>query len=238
MATSRNPTTNLQFVPDHLRIRFSLEDRTKWSNFPDRADVAWCFPAQPVELVRQFAEHLRPRVRRMVVLGSTSAYDVAHTPTEYPPPWIDETAPLNLTKPRVQGEELLRRDYGAMVLRVAGIYGSGRNPLDWIRTGRVGPSRKFVNLIHVEDVAAICLATLERGAPGEVYNVSDGTPRTWDEICRAARERWSVAARAMQKDQSPGKRVAIAKLRKEIGYQFRHPDLVAWLDHTDPQRSA
>ena len=84
-------------------------------------------------------------------------------PAEYPPPWIDESAPIDLTKPRVQGEEYLRNEHGAIVLRVAGIYGPGRNPLDWIRQGRVGPSRKYVNLIHVEDLAAICLAALEKG---------------------------------------------------------------------------
>ena len=217
---------NLEFVPDPLRIRFTLEDLTQWSNLPDRADIIWCVPAQPIELVKQFAEYIGPRVRRLVLLGSTSAYDAAHASTDYPPPWMDETASIDLTRPRVQGEELLRREYGAIVLRVAGIYGPGRNPLDWIRTGRVVPSRKYVNLIHVEDLAAICLAALERGIPGEVYNVSDSVPRTWDEICRAARERWGVTARVAQMDQRPGKRIAIEKLRAEIGYLFRHPDLV------------
>ena len=131
---------NLEFVPDPLRIRFTLEDLTQWSNLPDRADIIWCVPAQPIELVKQFAEYIGPRVRRLVLLGSTSAYDTAHASTDYPPPWMDETASIDLTRPRVQGEELLRREYGAIVLRVAGIYGPGRNPLDWIRTGRVVPS--------------------------------------------------------------------------------------------------
>jgi nucleoside-diphosphate-sugar epimerase len=229
LATSRNPTVNLEFVPDPLRIRFALEDRAQWSNLPDRAAIIWCFPAQPIELVRQFAEYIGPRVRRLVVLGSTSAYDVADTPTDYPPPWIDETAPIDLTKPRVQGEELLRRDYGAIVLRVAGIYGPGRNPLDWIRTGRVGVSRKFVNLIHVEDVAAICLATLERGAPGEAYNVSDGTPRTWEDICRVVREHWNITARRSDTNDQTGKRLRTNKLCDKIGYRFRHPDFLAAL---------
>ena len=239
LATSRNPTVNLGFVPDSFRIRFLLEDPTQWSNLPDRADIIWCFPAQPIAQVRQFAEYIGPRVRRLVVLGSTSTYDVAHTPTEYPPPWMDETAPIDLTKPRVQGEELLRREYGAIVLRIAGIYGPGRNPLDWIRTGRVGPSHKFVNLIHVEDVAAICLAALERGASGEAYNVSDGTPRTWDDICRVVGEHWNITARRSGTTDQTGKRLRTNKLCDEIGYRFRHPDLFAWLTHhTDQQRSA
>ncbi|TKB52079.1 MAG: hypothetical protein E8D50_09465 [Nitrospira sp.] len=125
----------------------------------------------------------------------------------------------------MQGEEYLREHHGAIVLRVAGIYGPGRNPLDWITTGRVSPSRKYVNLIHAEDLAAICLLALEKGKPGESYNVSDGTPRTWNEIYATAQQRWGVAAAAGKKDGSPGKRISTAKLRSELGYRFRHSDL-------------
>ena len=92
-----------------------------------------------------------------MVLGSTSAYDVADS-AEYPPPWIDESAPIDCSKARVQGEEFLRETRGAIVLRVAGIYGPGRSPYDWLKTGRVAVSRKYVNLIHVEDLAEACLA--------------------------------------------------------------------------------
>lgn len=225
LATSRNPTTNLEFVPDHLRIPFTLEDPTKWSNLPDRADLIWCFPAQPLQLVKPFAEYLRPRVQRVVVLGSTSAYGVSQEPSSYPPPWLDETAPIDMSRPRVQGEECLRQECNAIVLRIAGIYGPGRNPLDWIRTGRVGPSRKYVNLIHVEDLAAICLAALERSVSGEVYNVSDGVPRTWSEICRHAEEHHGLRAVATDHDSSPGKRIANAKMLNALSVQLRRPDL-------------
>ena len=108
---------------------------------------------------------------------------------------------------------------------MAGIYGPGRNPLDWIRQGRVGPSRKYVNLIHVEDLAGICLAVIEKGKPGEAYNVSDGTPRTWNEICATSQQRWGVTTAAAHKDSAPGKRISNAKLRAELDYRFQHPDL-------------
>src|SRR5207253_2337099 len=143
----------------------------------------------------------------------TSAYEVPGHPAEYPPSWIDESAPIDLTKSRVQGEEYLRKYHGAIVLRVAGIYGPGRNPLDWIRQGRIGPSRKYVNLIHVEDLAAICLTAIEKGKPGEGYNVSDGMPYLWSEICAVAQQRWAVAATRVREDRSSGKRISNAKLR-------------------------
>jgi len=224
-ATSRNPLKNLVDIPSEQRLRFDLEQLSTWPNIPASADLIWCFPATPLEQVQAFTRTLDQPPRRIIVLGSTSAYEESDHSTEYPPPWIDESAPIDRTKPRVQGEEFLRTNCGAIVLRVAGIYGPGRNPIDWIRTGRVTPSRKYVNLIHVEDLASICLAALEHGKPGEVYNVSDGQPYIWSEICITAQQRWGMVPAAVKEDRSSGKRISNAKLRAELSYTFKHPDL-------------
>jgi len=232
-ASSRNPLTNLGGIPSEQRLRFDLEQPSTWLNIPIGADLIWCFPATPLEQVQAFTRRLNAPPRRIVVLGSTSAYEVSDHSTDYPPAWIDESAQIDLTKPRVQGEEFLRTNCGAIVLRVAGIYGPGRNPIDWIRNGRVGPSRKYVNLIHVEDLAAICLVALERGKPGEAYNVSDGTPHTWNEICVTAQQRWSTTAAVVQEDQPTGKRISNAKLRAELDYVLKYPDLYDALDLID-----
>ncbi|NOS81892.1 MAG: hypothetical protein HOP32_09970 [Nitrospira sp.] len=230
-ATSRNPLTNLTEIPSEQRLQFDLEQPSTWGNVPADADLIWCFPATPLEQVQAFARTLDAPTQRLVVLGSTSAYDAPSQSTEYPPPWTDESSPIDLTKSRVQGEEFLRTNCGAIILRVAGIYGPGRNPLDWIRSGRVGPSRKYVNLIHAEDLASICLLALEKGKPGEAYNVSDGTPRTWNEICATAPQRWGMETAVAGKDEgSTGKRISTAKLRAELGYQFRQSDLYEALD--------
>lgn len=228
LATSRDPDTHLSHLSSSQRLRFDLAQPETWTAIPDNADILWCFPAAPLPLVQQCSERLRTSPRRLVVLGSTSAYETGGS-QDYPPPWIDETDPIDLTKPRVQGEETLRATLGAIVLRVAGMYGPGRNPLNWIRTGRVGPSRKYVNLIHVEDLAAICLLALERGTPGETYNVSDGQPRTWNDICAFAQQRWGIVSTTSPTDSEPGKRLSNAKLTRELGYTIRHHDLYAAL---------
>ena len=227
--TSRIPDSNLTYVSPQQRLRFDLLQPDTWSQIPPGAHMLWCFPATPLDSVRQFAAHIKGSFRRLVVLGSTSAYDVTASP-EYPPPWIDECAPIDFGKLRVQGEEFLRKECGAIVLRVAGIYGPNRNPIDWLRTGRVGPSRKYVNLIHVEDLAAICVAALARGNPGEVYNVSDGIPRRWDEIYMIARDRWHIPTIPEQSIQEAGKRIETHKLRELLGESLRHTDLFASLD--------
>lgn len=223
-ATSRNPALQLAAVSFPQRLEFDLARPETWEHLPTGADLVWCFPATPLSAVQIWADRQHSRINRLVVLSSTSAYEVSDHSTEYPPPWIDESAPIDLTKPRVQGEEYLRNELGAIVLRVAGIYGPGRNPLEWIKSGRVGSSRKYVNLIHVEDLAAICLLALDKGKLGEAYNVSDGQPHTWNEICATAQQRWGVTA-AVNEASPSGKRISITKLQAEIGYALRHPDL-------------
>ncbi len=230
LSTSREPDRQLTHVPPTQRLKFDLAQPDTWTNIPAITDLIWCFPAAPMEQVRAFGETLGAPPRRFVVLASTSAYDVPHLCNENPPPWIDETAPIDVSRPRVQGEEYLRKEHGAIVLRVAGIYGPGRNPLEWIRNGRVTPSRKYVNLIHVEDLAAICLLALEKGQPGEVYNVSDGTPRTWNEICAAAYERWGIIAPTAQEHRATGKRISNRKARSELDWECQHLDLYVSLD--------
>ena len=236
-ATSRNPLNKPAGIPSEQRLRFDLEQPSTWLNIPMGADLIWCFPATPLKQVQAFARSLDAPPRRIIVLGSTSAYDAPSQSTEYPPPWIDESAPIDLSKSRVQGEEFLRKHCGAIVLRVAGIYGPERNPLDWVRQGRVGPSRKYVNLVHVEDLAAICLLAQHKGKPGETYNVSDGRPYIWSEICTTAQQRWGVAAAAVKEDRSSGKRISTAKLRSELDFRFRHSDLYEALDLIESTRS-
>jgi hypothetical protein len=239
LATSREPDRHLSHIQPDRRIQFDLTQQGTWNNVPTDADLLWCFPATPLKLVRQFTAASAPCLRRLVVLGSTSAYTT--NSIEYPPHWIDETAPLDLTQPRVEGEEFLRTHCAAVILRVAGIYGPGRNPVDWIKRGRVGPSRKYVNLIHVEDLAAICLAALQGGTPGETYNVSDGIPRTWKEICRFAKDRWGIQPSVEMDDASAGKRIANGKLMSLLNsaqQTLSNSDLYRSLEQLHPEQAA
>lgn len=233
-ATSRNPERNLPHIAADDRIIFDLNRPETWAALPSDCDVFWCFPAQPIELVRKFAEFRRSAIRRLIVLGSTSAYVDSNTSHTYPPPWVDESAPIDATKPRVEGEEYLRTFLGAVVLRVAGIYGPGRSPLDWIRQHRVASSPRYVNLIHVEDLAAICLEVCRHSSPGEVYNVSDGVPRTWEAVCDIAHTHWAIRPSNQDQRGGVGKRIDTTKLKRSIYYALKHPDLYAALQALEP----
>ena len=233
LAASRTPATSLHDLPSAHRLTFDLAQPRSWTSIPDGSDLVWTFPAVSFDAVIACGKILAPRARRLVVLGATSAYDQA--PEIAHGGFITESCLVDLSQSRVQGEEWLREKHGAIVLRVAGIYGPGRNPLDWIRKGRVGYSHRFVNLIHVDDLAAVILHALERGTPGERYNVSDGTPRRWSELMDAAAARWGTP-KPLPADPTPDKRISNRKLLTELGYTLRYPDLFEALEELERPR--
>ena len=107
---------------------------------------------------------------------------------------VDESAPLAPTSKRGERRqaaeagwlELWRRDgVPVHVFRLAGIYGPGRSVLDKVRDGTAKrihkPDHRF-GRIHVDDIAGVLGASMERPDPGAVYNVCDDAPATPAEV--------------------------------------------------------
>jgi len=104
--------------------------------------------------------------------------------------WVDEDRPVNPQADRAlrrwDAEQTLGRWRTAsgqvlVTLRVAGIYGPGRLPLERIRAGLplVRPEEApWSNRIHADDLVAACIAAMDHGVDGAVYNACDGSPST------------------------------------------------------------
>ncbi|MCW8874409.1 MAG: SDR family oxidoreductase, partial [Gammaproteobacteria bacterium] len=120
--------------------------------------------------------------RRIVYISTSAVYgDCAGA-------WIDEDAPLRpdttrglrrLDAERQLQAWLERTGIPVVILRVPGIYGPGRLPLERLRKGLPllrEDQCPYTNRIHADDLAVICRAAMARGVPGTAYNVSDGHP--------------------------------------------------------------
>ena len=102
--------------------------------------------------------------------------------------WVTEQGTLNPStdraRRRLAAENLLRDWEGrngvpVVILRVGGIYGPGRLPVERLRQGSPVLREQecgYTNRIHADDLAAVCVAAAERGQG--IYNVSDGHPGT------------------------------------------------------------
>lgn len=141
------------------------------------------------------------------------------------------------------------RKVPAVILRVSGIYGPGRIPVERIRAGAPVLSQDeapLTNRIHAEDLAAVCVAAATRGKGGAVYNVSDGNPGTITQYYNAVADRLGLprppvvtmeeARRSMSETMlsylSESKRVDNRKMRDELGVVLRYPDLDSGLSAT------
>jgi len=129
-----------------------------------------------------------PNVQRLIYVSSTGVMG------DHDGAWVDETA---LCQPQreagqvaLEAERLLADHALAgrtVVLRLAGLYGPGRLPkLADIKSGRpvAAPEGAYLNLIHVDDAAAVVLAAERCPRPGALYLVSDGSPTRHREFYR------------------------------------------------------
>lgn len=104
--------------------------------------------------------------------------------------WIDETralAPQSARgRRRASAEErasqwCAERGVRLIVLRIAGIYGPGKLPLERLRAGEPvlrSEDCPWMNLIHAHDVVRAYRAALEGNPDHHVYNLASGAPTT------------------------------------------------------------
>jgi nucleoside-diphosphate-sugar epimerase len=142
-------------------------------------------PSDSADLVlAHFAEAVAsaPRLERIVYLSTIGVYGDAHGA------WIDEDESTEPNSARNRARALAEQQWltfgeGARkkvtILRLAGIYGPGRNALVNLREGKarriIKPAHVF-NRIHVEDIARAIEAVFGRDAPSGVFNVTDDEP--------------------------------------------------------------
>jgi len=180
------------------------------------------------------------RLRRILYLSTVGVYG------DWRGDWVDETSPTRARSPRalrrVEAEAAWRRlgsETGVAVdiLRLAGIYGPGRNALERLRAGdarRIVKPDQVFNRIHVEDIAGAALRLIERDAAGDIWNLADREPAPPQDVIAYAAELMGVApppeepfagavlsemARSFYDD---NRRVSIGKLEREAGYALAY----------------
>lgn len=162
---------------------------------------------------------------------------------------VDETAPLapgnDRAKRRVAAEQTATawgavHDVRCVVLRVPGIYGPHRLPLERLRRGEpalrpedAGPG----NRIHVDDLVECIVTAIDDTNARGAYNVTDGDHSSTTEYLRQVAEQAGlpppelVSREEAPRRISPGmlafllesRRVDNRRLREELGLQLRYP---------------
>lgn len=175
--------------------------------------------------------------------------------------WVDESTPpqssLDRARIRVAAEqawtETARGDVA--ILRLAGIYGPGRNALVALQSGTarriIKPGQVF-NRIHVDDIASAIMAAINHGSGG-TWNVCDDEPAPPQDVIAYAAQLMGVAPPAgeafataemsamARSFYASSARVSNAKLKRELGVTLTYPTYqhgldALWRDTLSPPR--
>lgn len=175
--------------------------------------------------------------RKVVYLSTIGVYG------DHAGGWVDESTPpqatLERTRMRIAAEQAwTKMAHGDVaILRLAGIYGHGRNALLTLGAGTarriIKPGQVF-NRIHVDDIASAIMAAVHHPGSG-TWNVCDDEPAPpQDVIAYAARlmgvapppeetfetAEMSAMARSFYASSA---RVSNAKLKRELGVTLAFP---------------
>lgn len=163
--------------------------------------------------------------------------------------WVDETTPVAPTTRRGRWRAQAETNWQALdlplhIFRLAGIYGPGRGPFAKVRAGTarriVKPGQVF-SRIHVEDIAQVLAASIERPNPGAIYNLCDDDPAPPQDVIGFAAgllgveppptEDFATAEMtAMARSfYAENKRVRNDRIKSELGIRLRYPDYRAGL---------
>ena len=164
---------------------------------------------------------------------------------------VDETAALAPTSERSQRRAAAEAAWlglrpPAHVFRLAGIYGPGRSALDQVRAGtarRIDKPGHMFSRIHVDDIAGVLRASMERPHPGRIYNLADDVPAEPAAVTAHACEILGVAPPPLvpfedaAKDMSPiarsfwrdDRRIDNRRIKGELGVTLAYPDYRAGL---------
>lgn len=105
--------------------------------------------------------------------------------------WVDENTPLTPTTARGKWRVRAEADWRALgnlplhIFRLAGIYGPGRGPFKKLRDGSarlILKPNQYMSRIHVDDIACVLEASINRPAPGTAYNVCDDEPSPPEDV--------------------------------------------------------
>ena len=186
-----------------------------------------------VEGLRRTLDRLEGRVGRLVASGTIGVYG------DHSGDWVDEaTAPnptsdsgrIALDAEGVVATFRARAKVPATVLRLAGLYGPGRIiGRSAIQAGEpiTSAPSAFLNLVHLDDAATAMVAAAQADSPGPLYLVADDRPirreAYYEELARilaAPPPRFEADER-----DSPSRRVSNRRIKDELGFSPRFPDV-------------
>ena len=198
-------------------------------------------------VLRELGEAIAERAEQFEWVGYLSTTGVYG---DHAGGWVDENSPLTPATVRGKARVAAEAAWAAIpglplhIFRLAGIYGPGRGPFAKVRDGtarRILKPGQVFSRTHVEDIAQVLLASIQRPNPGAAYNVCDDDPAPPEDVIGHAAEllglpippaedfdtaEMTPMARSFYAE---SKKVSNGRIKEELGVKLLYPDYRAGL---------
>ena len=188
-AVARSESSIDSFRQQHIHAcQSDLDDPSTLSHLPTHQSLLYYFAPPPAKghvdtRMANFLASIEKDVlpAHLIYISTSGVYG------DQAGKLINEETPANpqvdRAKRRFNAEQQLKNwnkhnSVPITVLRVGGIYGPGRLPLQRLKDQTPMLHEELspqTNRIHADDLAQVCVAAAAKKAEGEIYNVSDGT---------------------------------------------------------------
>jgi nucleoside-diphosphate-sugar epimerase len=201
--------------------------------------------AQGDPFLRDHLESLKqaaPHLQWVGYLSTTGVYG------DHQGGWVDEDSPLTPAtirgQARVSAEAAwqdVAQELGLTlrIFRLAGIYGPGRGPFSKVRNGtarRIIKAGQVFSRTHVEDIAQVLEASINRPETGSIFNVCDNVAAPPEDVIGHAAELLGLpvppAVEFETAEMTPmarsfyaeSKKVRNDRIKTELGVELKYPD--------------
>ena len=203
--------------------------------------TAWCHQAdivivmlpprsksQEPELYEQQINQLilalqRQQITKVMFISTTGVYAQGNH-------LLTEQSPLKQGSALVNAERAMQAAFSCITLRFSGLVNKNRTPARFLAGKHLDAGLTPTNLIHQDDCIAVITQLLAKPWQASTYNVSteQGLPRAQFYI-QATRHAGLVAPVFSNAQSYPQRYVSSQKILQYLDYQFKYPDILAWL---------
>lgn len=237
-------------------IRTDLDEPARLGNLPVEDSLMYWFVPPPgtgqtdpriQNLLASLDTPAKPK--RIIAISTTGIYG------DQKGGLVSEDTPPNPQVDRARRRldmETQLRNWGerhaipVVILRVGGIYGPGRLPLQRIKDGVPVLKEELApktNRIHADDLARVCLAAATKPGGARIYNVSDGQDSNMTEyffiladyfgLPRPPEVDWTEAEKTISKGMlsylRESRRMDTTRMQQELGVELQYPTLLEGL---------
>ena len=200
-------------------------------------------------VVKNFSKFIKSsKVKWITYLSATSIYG------DHKGEWVNENSKTNPTSDKGIARLKAENAWASLeknnkipiqIFRLSGIYSDEKNILTRLKAGKVkliNKKNQYFSRIHVDDISNILFKSLSKFKSGEIYNLSDDEPSTFEDVTLFGAKMLNIEniekieidqikSEMLKNFYRDSKKVSNKKMKSYFNYNLKFPSYIEGLNH-------